>query len=208
MPHGMWNHSSPTGIESALPAVEAQSLHQWTASEVPEFVISNEGFMQVENWPTYTHHIFADILAEARKVRAQHCKANFTTCPGVNFCTQEGRVTTWWLRTLEQSVGTRKKAKWNKWSILTRIDQKPFCAPIHEENFPKGGFVTTRGNTEWIWWNVKNGFVLLDLFLNSSSFFSSSISFLKERRMVRWKVWALGLIWVQILFCTQYLWKH
>ena len=49
MPLDMWNHSSPTGIESISPAVEAQSLNHRRAREVPEFVFSNEDSMQVKN---------------------------------------------------------------------------------------------------------------------------------------------------------------
>ena len=49
MPHDIWNHSSPTGIESIPPAVEAQSLNHRTARQVPEFVFSNEGSIQVKN---------------------------------------------------------------------------------------------------------------------------------------------------------------
>ena len=34
MPRGMWDLSSPTGIEPAPPASKAQSLTHWTAREV------------------------------------------------------------------------------------------------------------------------------------------------------------------------------
>ena len=39
LPHGMWNFSFLTRIEPTPPALEARTLNQWTAGEVPSLYL-------------------------------------------------------------------------------------------------------------------------------------------------------------------------
>lgn len=75
MQHGMWDVSSPTRAPTQAPALEAQSLHHWTARQVLPFLQVWLGSF-LPPWPSTSHHgpppgpLPGDWLAKSRPLFA------------------------------------------------------------------------------------------------------------------------------------------
>lgn len=88
-----------------------------------------------------------------------------------------------------------EKAKWNEWSVLTRIDQKPLVLPSMRKIFLKGDLPQvdeTQNEYDELWKMI----LKLDCLNQAPSLLFHFIP--QRKKNDNAKVWALGLIWVQI----------